>query len=176
MSFDVLEMLLVKNHQNDTTHQCIYIKDNKIVIDKTTTKHKCFCPFIRVLYLSWTTNVKEKPSSYPLLKNFELKITMGISFLSLFCTSLDIAYDTMFNLYSQVMTLELSEIVTGSEDFLLYFFENFLNYVKTKIALNKTTIEKKLSLIANCFSLTIQKLIRQTTIVNLNKNINLHKV
>ena len=171
----IISKFLVKNYPNETQHQCMYIKDNKVIIDKTTSQHKCLCPFIRVLYLAWTTNVQQKPSSYPLLKNFTLKITMGISFLSLFCTSLDIAYDTMFNLYSQVMTLELAEIVTNSEEFLLYFFDNFIIFLKTKIADNKSAIEKKLSLIVNCFHLTIQKLIRQTTVANLNKNINIHK-
>ena len=66
----IISRFLVKNYPNETQHQCMYIKDNKVIIDKTTSQHKCLCPFIRVLYLAWTTNVQQKPSSYPLLKNF----------------------------------------------------------------------------------------------------------
>ena len=156
-----------KDNFNDnykTSHTCIIIENNDIKIlykEKTDkenedilssldcngiNKHKCECPFIRLLFSNWRDNIKpyiaEKQNIELLLSfshNFFLRKALSILILFLLKEILinnnnDIRY--IRNQYALSEAIELlvkkTDIIENNYDFLYYYMKKYINLPKYK--------------------------------------------
>ena len=130
-------MLSTNYNNHSTNHRCVGLFSNNdiIIINKTEEKHQCQCQFIRLLFNVWNESIKREGLMFLLLKNFKLKLIMGVAFYSLYTELNEHKAETIQDLAVQISSTELSEVIFKNTEFISMFSDDLYKYIENKLAL-----------------------------------------
>ena len=175
MMFLVTENLC-KTYRNNVKHRCFYIENNKIKMTKEGEgSHLCKCPFIRIIFEHWSSDLKQMHYTFLFLKNLKLKKVYAMSLLSLYKDLYLKKYDTFEGIAFKVFDMKTAGVIANSTEFIEYVFTEFYKVIEENKDFKLDKPRKEISDFMFLFQIIFSNLIYPNTYKKLGENINLFK-
>ena len=168
----IVSEVFLKNFTNKTKHDCFSYKNDVLKMEKNNNEHDCICPFIKNLMSVWTSEINNEKILYLFLHNYKLKREIGLIYISILKRLIEYKADNLLNFSVQIMTDEVSIIISKHPNFLINVFDTILEVTKNNYSKEQF---KHLSLVLFRFYCDIHYLIKSSTYKEIAKNVELFK-
>ena len=168
----IVSEVFLMNFPNKTKHDCFSYIDGVLKMEKNNSEHDCFCPFIKVLMSVWNSQINNEKLLYLFLHNYKLKREIGLIYLSILKRIIDYNADNLLNFSVQIMTDEVSLIISKHPNFLINVFDTILEVTKNDYSKKEFS---HLSPVLFRFYCDIHYLIKPCSYKEIAKNVELFK-
>ena len=168
----IVSEVFLMNFPNKTKHDCFNYINGVLKIEKNNNEHDCCCPFIKNLMSVWSSEINNEKLLYLFLHNYKLKREIGLIYLSILKRIIEYQADNLLNFSVQIMSDEVSIIISKYPNFLINIFDTILDVIKNDFS---KKLFSKLSLILFRFYCDIHYLIKPCTYKEIAKNVELYK-